>query len=420
MENTVKEENVYQSKSYQWFLIFFCFFIYFTAQLGRYSYSSNINLFEQSYGVNHVQSGWVSTIYFLVYGAGQIINGIFSKRYNKRIACFLAVAVSSVLNFVVFFGVPFWNMYYLWAINAAAQSILYPTIMLTISENVEKKYLAAAAIVMACATTVGTFASYGMGALFSQPDNFRFSFVVAAAAMIVAGVVWLFGSAKFRKTSIPKVSDVKKVGVIGREKKKGVANGLGLFALVELAFFSFISYAVSGGVGTWMPVVMKEVYGLGNSLSAFLSAFLLFFSIFNSILSEVVYVKTKSFSLSSVMLFGPSVLVAVAAIVFLETNYVLLLVILIVFRLLTGAAVNLYTAKAPLYLADKCNAGFLSGFLNGLCYLGNAVSSLALGALAEYGSWSLAFTVIAIVTALPLLVYPVYLVQVKKDPSKKI
>lgn len=419
MENTVKEKNIYQSKSYQWFLIFFCFFIYFTAQLGRYSYSSNINLFEEAYGVNHVQSGWVTTIYFLVYGAGQIVNGILCKRYNKRLICFIAVAVSSVLNLIVFFGVPFWNMYYLWAINAAAQSILYPTVMLTISENVEKRYLAAASIVMACATTVGTFASYGMGAIFSKPENFKYSFVVAAAAMLVAGVVWLFGSSKFRKTSVPKISDNRLVEV-GSEKKKESFATLGIFAFVELAFFSFVSYAVSGGVATWIPVIMKEVYSLGNSMSAFLSAFLPFFSIFNSILAEVVYAKTKNFNLSSLILFGVSVVISIGAIVFLKTNYLLLLVILIAFRLVTGAAVNLYTAKAPLYLSDRCNAGFLSGFLNGLCYLGNAVSSLALGVLAEYGSWELAFTVITVVTALPLLVYPIYLVQVKKDPSKKL
>ena len=52
--------------------------------------------------------------------------------------------------------------------------------MLTISEKVEKKYLAAASVIMAAATTVGTFASYGISALFSLPQNFKYSFIIAA------------------------------------------------------------------------------------------------------------------------------------------------------------------------------------------------------------------------------------------------
>ncbi|MDY2714768.1 MAG: MFS transporter, partial [Candidatus Borkfalkiaceae bacterium] len=153
MENTVTTNNDSNSKAYQWFLIFLCFFIYFTAQLGRYSYTSNINLFEKTAGVTYTEAGLVSTLYFLTYGAGQIVNGLLCKRYNKRVMCLIAVLLSSAINFLVFLGVPFNSLYALWALNAAAQSILYPSVMLTISENVEKKYLAAASIVMSCATT---------------------------------------------------------------------------------------------------------------------------------------------------------------------------------------------------------------------------------------------------------------------------
>lgn len=116
----------------------------------------------------------------MFYGAGQIINGILCKRYNKRAACFISVCLSSILNAAAFFDIPFFWLYILWPLNAAAQSILYPSVMLTISEKVEKKYLAAASVIMAAATTVGTFASYGISALFSLPQNFKYSFIIAA------------------------------------------------------------------------------------------------------------------------------------------------------------------------------------------------------------------------------------------------
>ena len=138
MENTVTTNNDSNSKAYQWFLIFLCFFIYFTAQLGRYSYTSNINLFEKTAGVTYTEAGLVSTLYFLTYGTGQIVNGLLCKRYNKRVMCLIAVLLSSVINFLVFLGVPFNSLYALWALNAAAQSILYPSVMLHKRERGKK------------------------------------------------------------------------------------------------------------------------------------------------------------------------------------------------------------------------------------------------------------------------------------------
>ncbi len=416
MENSVTANNGSHSKSYQWFLVFLCFFIYFAAQLGRYSYTSNINLFEKTAGVTYTEAGLVSTLYFLTYGAGQIVNGLLCKRYNKRVMCLIAVLLSSAINLVVYLGVPFNSLYALWALNAAAQSILYPSVMLTISENVEKKYLAAASIVMSCATTVGTFGSYGISALFSKPENFKYSFVISAATMTFAGIAWIIGSLKMRKTNAATVAPTVKTESAATLD----APRLGVIALCELAFFAFVSYAIGGGIGTWTPTIMLNLYDLGEGFSAFLAAFLPFFSIFNSILSELVYVWCKSFNNSSLVLFGGTAVLSVATIFLINTHWAVLFIMLILIRLFSGAATNLYTSKAPLYLADRANAGFLSGFLNGLCYLGNAVSSFALGLIADEKNWTLIFVVFAVGSALAMLCYPFYAAVIKKNPKKTL
>ena len=330
--------------------------------------------------------------------------------------CLIAVLLSSAINFLVFLGVPFNSLYALWALNAAAQSILYPSVMLTISENVEKKYLAAASIVMSCATTVGTFASYGISALFSKPENFKYSFVISAATMIFAGIAWVAGSLKMRKTSVATVAPTVKT-----EKTEPIgASKLGVIALGELAFFAFVSYAIGGGIGTWTPTIMLNLYDLGEGFSAFLAAFLPFFSIFNSVLSELVYVWCKSFNKSSLLLFGGTAVLSIATIFLINTHWAILFIMLILIRLFSGAATNLYTSKAPLYLADRANAGFLSGFLNGLCYLGNAVSSFALGLIADEQNWTLIFVVFSVGSALTMLCYTFYSSVIKKNPKKTL
>lgn len=416
MENTNTSNRSLHSKSYQWFLMFLCFFIYFSAQLGRYSYTSNINLFEKTKGVTYTEAGLVSTLYFLTYGAGQIINGVFCKRYDKRVMCLISLVLSSVINLVVFFDVPFNSLYGLWALNAAAQSILYPSVMLTISENVEQKYLPAASIIMSCATTVGTFGSYGISALFSKPENFKYSFVISAATMVFAGIMWVIGSLKMdKKVADEKIIDEKTVKTEQSDKSK-----LGVTALCEFALFAFVSYAIGGGISTWTPTIMLNLYGLGEGFSAFLAAFLPFFAIFNSILSEFVYVGCKTFNKSTFVLFGVTAVLSVATIFLIHTHWSILFIMLIMIRLFSGAVTNLYTSKAPLYLANRCNAGFLSGFINGLCYLGNAVSTFALGLIADKQNWAIIFVVFAVGSFISTLCYPLYIAVVKKNPKRTL
>lgn len=416
----VYQEKKYSSKSAQFLFVFICFFIYFSAQLGRYSYSSNINLFIQTAGVNKTQAGLVTTLYFLFYGAGQIVNGVFCKKYNKRAVCFFAVVISAAVNLAVFFGVPFNCIYFLWIINALAQSFLWPTLILSISLTVEKSNLAAASIIMSCASTAGTFASCGMGALFSLETNFKFSFLLSAAIMLLAGVFWIFAS---KKVNVEGAKQRENITQPAKEQVKTNSSALprlGFAAIAELSIFSFISYAIGGGISTWMATMIKELFGLSNGLSAFFSAFLPFFAIFNSIIAEVFYKKCKTFNLSSALVFAISLIISAVLIFTFNLNCALLIILLILLRLFTGVETNLTTSKAPLYLADRCDAGFLSGILNGTCYLGNSLASFFMGLIADNYSWSGIFVLFAALCLFALLFYPIYLFAVKKSPEKAL
>ena len=61
-----------------------------------------------------------------------------------------------------------------------------------------------------------------------------------------------------------------------------------------------------------------------------------------------------------------------------------------------------------------------AGFLNGLCYLGNAVSSFALGLIADEQNWTLIFVVFAVGSFIAVLCYPIYVAVVKKNPKRTL
>ena len=79
-------------------LTLLCFFVYYFAYLGRYSYSSNINGVIDYFSISKANAGSIATCFFISYGIGQVVNGLLCKRYNPKIAISLALAVSALTN----------------------------------------------------------------------------------------------------------------------------------------------------------------------------------------------------------------------------------------------------------------------------------------------------------------------------------
>ena len=161
------------------FLIVMCWLLYTGAYLGRYSYNTNILPLSLYYGQSEDSIALATTFFFFAYGAGQIINGIFCKHYHMRYVLSAALAVSAVVNFAIFCGAPFASIKYLWLVNGVAQSVLWSSILLTLSRHLSTGSIGKAIVAMSTTASVGTLTSYGLSALLATWGGFRFSFLIS-------------------------------------------------------------------------------------------------------------------------------------------------------------------------------------------------------------------------------------------------
>ena len=140
-------------------LIALCWIVYTCAYLGKYSYSSNTIKVITHYGVTKADAGLISTLFFVAYGIGQVVNGICCKFYPKKYMIGGAILASAAINTILYFDVPFWLIKYLWLVNGIAQSVLWPTLILTLSAYLSRTKLKSAVLVMATTVAVGTAAA---------------------------------------------------------------------------------------------------------------------------------------------------------------------------------------------------------------------------------------------------------------------
>ncbi len=405
-------------------LIFLCWLVYTCSCLGKYSYTSNITLIEQAFSVTHAESGLVTTLFFFSYGIGQIVNGIFCKRYNKRLVLGGALIISSGINLAVGLGLPFFLVKYFWLVNGIVLSVLWSSTVSVLSEHLDEKNLKKAILAMATTLPVGTGLSYGITAIFSLTGKYNISFLLGGSIILAVGVVWilLYNKKRF-EVQEDLAGEMVKLPVEKAPKKK---MGLALLVLIGLlALFAIITNLIKDGLQTWVPAILKDSFSLSDSLSIILTVVLPVLGMFGSFIAIYLYKYVKNYVFLSGIFFTVATLCIFGVTMLMNTSlWILVLLLFGVTAMCMSAINNVITSMMPMYSRDKLNSGMISGVLNGFCYVGSTLSSYGLGAIADSNGWDSVFTVLLIACAVSVVTAIVFLITniiiQKRVQSKKL
>ncbi len=376
-------------------LIAMCWLLYTAAYLGRYSYSTNLLPLSLYYGQSEDSVALATTFFFFAYGAGQILNGILCKHYPMRYVLGGSLVVSAMINMAVFCGVPFELIKYLWLINGIAQSVQWSSIMLTLSRHLDKNSIGKAIVAMSTTVSVGTLLSYGLSALLATRNAFRFSFLIAAAAMLTVGVLWMI--------VYPHVTAGGRAEE-GQQGKQEIATGnkavsaadrrYVLLTLIAFCLVAVIINLVKDGLIAWVPSMLYDTYGLAQSLSILVSLSLPMLGVFGTSFVVLLHKKIKNHAVLMGIVFSlATLLVVLVPGLFKTPLWYLILADLALISLLMSGANNIATSIIPLELRGKANSGFVAGMINGCCYVGSTISQIGLALVATRHGWSAVFDV---------------------------
>ena len=376
--------------SEKWGVIILCWFVYTCSYIGKMGYSANIIQIEKTFDVSHATAGIVSTCFFFAYGAGQIINGIFCKKYNVKYVIFFSLLMSGVCNLLMGILQTFVYQKYIWFINGATLSVLWPSLIRYLSERLKKEEMSSAVVAMGTTVAVGTAAVCGLSALFAEFLFYRMIFFVAAVVLPIMAASWFIISAKYlpEKVNQPQLQ-------ANDNNKRGVDKTLTV-SIAVLAIFAIITNLTKDGLTTWVPSILKEIYSLPDSISILLTLLLPVLAIFGTAVAAKLRKKIPDFIGICITLFGANALLIGAVIMFLSVSAIITLVSFALVSCFMAGINNVITSMAPLYWKDKINSGMLAGILNGFCYVGSTISSYGLGLVADSYGWNVVFWVLCV------------------------
>lgn len=366
------------------FLIFLCWAAYTSAYVARLNYNASMVEILAQLGTTKEAAGTVSSFFFFAYGAGQLVNGLLSKRYNTKISVTIALVASCFINFGMTFCSGIDAMKYLWFLNGVFQSVLWSSLIKTLSDNLADNKLSKAVMVMSTTVASGTFTAYGLAAIFSALSmKWTSIFYVASAVVGVVSILWFFGMTSIKK------KDNETVEIKTSEKKKLSLTPAFVFSIIVILISAVANGFVKDGVTTWVPSILKEEFGVPSSLSIIITLLLPVLSIFGASLVKSLHKKIKNENALNGIFYFASTILSVLVIATLSLKSVpVTLALFGATACLMAAINNVITSVVPLYSRDKIDSGLSAGLLNTFCYVGSTLATTLLGKIADTKGWN--------------------------------
>lgn len=408
-------KNVKFPKSQAMLLVFLGWLVYTVSYFGKVNYSANITQIIDFYHVSKAQAGAVPTFFFFAYGIGQVVNGLFCKKYNIKWMIFISLITSGIVNLIIAVSTNFAIIKWLWLMNGFALSILWPTLIRLLSECMPQNMLGKSSIVMGTTVATGTLIIYGLSSFYAFLNSFKLSFYTASFSIIIVAFIWLIlynklvASAKKEKSEDELIVSQQKTLTQDNDIEKGKKSFF--VSLYVLCFCAIGVNLIKDGLTTWVPSILKEEFSINDSLSILLTLFLPIMAMFGNAFAVKTHKKIPDYVNHCGVVFASIAIMICVIIGSLTAKLVVFMILGLVAANFFASSLNsLITSIYPLFMRGKVNSGLIAGVLNGFCYLGSTISSYGLGVIADIFGWMYVFFTLLSFCVMVFIAWGIYLV----------
>lgn len=367
-----------------------CWAAYCASYLGRINYTAALTAIVADGVFSKSHAGFIGTVYFFCYGAGQIFSGILGDRVSpyKMIGAGLAGTVCA--NIIMpLCSSSYITMSIIWGLNGIVQSMLWTPVLYIIATVLPEEQRSRACLHIASSFPIGSLLSYVISAAAIKFASWHFAFFIPAGIIACIFVFWCLAAGKTSK-------------ILGRREKKtlpvqentGAKVSLGKLFIVSGAAVICVGILVQGmlkdGVTSWVPTLIKEKYNVSASFSVLLSAVLPIINLSGAWFATKLYEGLFKLNETAAAAFCFALtLIPLTGILFVGHYPIALCVIFFaLFTTLITAINHLVITLIPVRFAKYGCASTVGGIFNSCTYIGSAISTYGFGAVSEKFGWT--------------------------------
>jgi len=342
--------------------------------------------------------GTVSSIYFVCYAVGQLINGVIGDKIHAKWMIFMGLLGAGVAN-LVFSLVVATPVFAIAAYGAAGffLSMIYGPMTKVVSENTEPLYATRCSLGYTFASFFGS-PSAGILATFLAWQSV---FAVGSGLLLVMAVVSFVFFMAFERRGIVKYGQYKPL-----EKGTGNIKVLLDRQIVRFTLISILTGVVRTSVVFWLPTYINQYLGFSTEVSSTLFTVATFIISFTSFIAVFTYERLGHNMNKTVLIMFISAALFFTLTYFVKSTVFNMIFIVLAIMSSNGAASMLWSRYCP-SLRDTGMVSTATGFLDFVSYMAAATANLIFANAVSMIGWEnlilvwLALMIIGVVVALP-------------------
>lgn len=371
---------------------------YVTAYLCRINLSAALEKLAAGLDVSVEYLGIASSVYFVTYAVGQLLNGAIGDRVDPYRFLMLALSLTGGVNMILGVQASGAAFLLLWGLNGFCQSMFWGTLLRLLSARAPEEQWKNVSTVMSTCSVTGYFLSWVvLSALFLSLDH-RPYFLVPGAAALLLVPAWFALSRRFPFTP-PAEGPPQAEGLPQAEDRSPAENPppappLGQVAhafwrerLIFICLLCALVGAIQEGAAFWMPMIFTSVLDLGGG-SLLLLMLIPLARLAGVFLARWILSAMKDRA-DRAMLAAMSLACLIAGVLIWTSGrpgpLTAVLIACLISVIYTG---NWYTINyLPLYFASRGMVATLVGAFDFSTYIGAAMMSGSLGILMLRHGW---------------------------------
>lgn len=381
-----------------------CFLSYACAYIGRLNLSAALNSVIGDMSLTDAQGGLFQTVFALTYAAGQLVNGSIVDKISARIYIFLGLALSGVCNLLFGLATSYWMMTVIWALNGAAQSMLWTPIVKLMAVWFKGRRRGRASFGLSMTLVLGNLSAWALSGCMASLVGWRFSFIIPAAIMAAMGVGALFMLSDAPKSGELPLDDEAEENVRASEdgEKRAVMPlkemflGTGFIAVLACCICNGF---VRDGIITWAPTIIVHSGGGQAVNSTLLSLIIPMLNLVGVLMAQRCY---HIFGDNARRCAGCLMAICAALALLLRPASLTMATCALTLGLCCAATYGInpmLTTLIPMEYEPVGRVGLTAGLVDCFIYLGSSLAGVLTGAISDAAGWTVVFLLWMVVAA---------------------
>lgn len=366
-----------------------CWVAYASIYFGRVNLSVAIPQIQNTFGWSKGSMGLIGSLFYWVYGFGQLINGQIGDRISTRKIVFFGLITTAICNICFGFSTTYIFMMVLWIINAYAQSTLWGPIVKSITNWYEPKKRSSVSIGISTSMVGGYILAWGGSGLIIAKSHWNLVFWVPGIIILIYSIIWFSFFKDTPKEAGKYISNEPSEAATVKDNKYSLLQVIIESKLIYIVLACFVQGIIKDSIALWAPTLFMETQNLDitetTQFIIFIPVMNLLGMMFASFLNKKLKHKEKR---TIYILFLISIFMIIGFVKLGSYNIIIALIFLGLTSAVMYGANTLLLGVIPLHFAKYNKTSSIAGFLDFCSYLAAGFAAFITGALVDRFSWN--------------------------------